>query len=643
MIKLIFIFFCLPYLSILGNANKSSEANLPSTPVNIKGIGYEKHIDIIWDENTETDLAGYKVYRKTFDKYIFYTNIPKEKNYLSLNIGVEGITNKFKISAYNNLGEESILSDSIVITTHEMTDEEFLDMTQRATFRYFWNYAHPISGLTRERLGSEDIVTIGGSGFGIMAIIVGIEREFIPRINGVERILKILNFLIDKADKFHGAFPHWLNGATGKVIPFSQYDDGGDLVETSFLIQGLLSARQYFNENNSEEEQIRNQITQIWENVEWDWYKRSTYSTFLYWHWSPTYEWQINFKLIGYNETMITYLLAIASPTHFVSKDFYYKGWSSSTNYFHNQSYYNYKLWVGDAYGGPLFFAHYSFLGFDPRNLRDKYCNYFLNNKHHTLINREYCISNPQNHIGYDEVTWGLTASDNPWGYSAHEPYSNDNGTIAPTAAISSIPYTPDESIAALKNFYRKYYNNLWGEYGFKDAFNLDQNWFANSYIAIDQGPIIIMIENYRSGLLWKNFMANPEIKPMLDSVGFVTDTLTSIKNSLIISDKLKLFQNYPNPFNPTTKIKYEIPYPLDRGVKSGTLRNGRQESNVKLVVYDILGRVVKTLVNESQQPGQYEVEFDASSVSQQISSGIYFYKIDSDSFTEIKKMVLVR
>ena len=600
----------------------------PATPANVVGNGYEKHVDVDWFNNSEPDLAGYKVYRKVSGQFIFYTNVPKEKSYISLNIGVTGITNEFKVSAYDDSGNESPLSDSVVTTTHDMTDEEFLDMVQRTTFRYFWDYAHPVSGLTRERLGSGETVTIGGSGFGVMALLVGVERGYISREQCVERMLTILNFLNTQADRFHGAFSHWLNGTTGDVIPFSQYDDGGDLVETSFMIQGLLTARQYFDQSTTEEIEVRNLITQIWETVEWDWYRRSSFSNYLYWHWSPNYGWQMNFKLIGYNETMITYLLAIASPSHSVPANLYYDGWASSTGYFINQTYYGYKLWVGDPYGGPLFFAHYSFLGFDPRNKKDIYCNYFLNNENHTLINRAYCVANPQGHTGYGSDCWGLTASDDPWGYLAHEPYSNDNGTIAPTAALSSMPYTPTESLSALKNFYRTYYSNLWGEYGFKDAFNLDVNWFANSYLAIDQGPIIDMIENYRSGLLWEKFMANPEIQPMLDSIGFVPDTITSVNDENLVVDDFELFQNYPNPFNPTTKISWQSPV----------------SSWQTLKIFDALGNEVATLVDEFLPAGNYEVDFISHSrESGNLPSGIYFYRLSAGNFVETKKMVLMK
>jgi hypothetical protein len=613
-------------------ANTTSPAVLdtipPATPANVVGSGCEKHVDIDWYNNSEPDLAGYKVYRKVGNQFVFYTTVPEEKSYLSLNIGTIGITNTFKVSAYDDLGNESPLSDSVVTTTHDMTDEEFLDMVQRATFRYFWDYAHPISGLIRERFGSGETVTIGGSGFGVMALLVGIERDYISREEGIQRMLTILNFLNTQADRFHGAFPHWMNGTTGAVIPFSQYDDGGDLVETSFMIQGLLTARQYFDQSTTEEIEIRNLITQIWETVEWSWYRRTSFSNYLYWHWSPNYGWQMNFKLIGYNETMITYLLAIASPTYSVPASLYYDGWASSTNYFINQTYYGYKLWVGDPYGGPLFFAHYSFLGFDARYIRDNYCNYFLNNRNHTLINRAYCIANPQGHTGYGPDTWGLTASDDPWGYLAHEPYATDNGTITPTAALSSMPYTPTESISALKNFYRTYYSNLWGEYGFKDAFNLDVNWFANSYLAIDQGPIIDMIENHRSNLLWNNFMANSEIPAMLDSIGFVPDSTVDVKDDKIIIDDFKIIGNYPNPFNPSTTIVFTIP----------------KTEKVVINVYNVLGEEIIKLADREFTAGKNEIAWNGLDKNgSSVNSGIYFYTIKLEEQIQTGKMVLLK
>lgn len=382
-------------------------------------------------------------------------------------------------------------------------DEDLLNLVQEKTFGYFWDYAHPVSGLARERLGSGDTVTSGGSGFGIMALPVGIERGFITREEGAARLRTILTFLSEKAERFHGAYPHWLNGATGKAIPFSEKDDGGDLVETSYLMQGLLTAAVYF--DRPEEEDIRSGIDALWRSVEWDWYTHG--KQVLYWHWSPNYDWAMNMPIRGWNEALITYVLAAASPTHPISRSVYDEGWASGGK-------------MSPSVDGPLFFAHYSFLGLDPRDLKDAYADYWAQNVAHARYNYDYCVRNPGHHAGYGAQCWGLTASDIPSGYSASSP-SNDTGVIAPTAALGSFPYTPEESMAALHTFYYIYGDRLWGPYGFWDAFSLDAAWFASSYIAIDEGPILLMIENYRSGLLWALLMQNPDIQRGLTALGF--------------------------------------------------------------------------------------------------------------------------
>ena len=401
-----------------------------------------------------------------------------------------------------------------------ISDEELLTLIQEKTFKYFWDYAHPVSGLSRERLNSGNIVTSGGSGFGIMTIPVGIERGFITREEGAERMLTIATFLDEKAERFHGAYSHWLDGTTGKAIAFSAKDDGADLVETGFLIEGLLTVQQYFNKDNATESAIRQKITKIWEEVEWDWFLRSSNS--LYWHWSPKHEWAMNMKITGWNEALIIYVLAASSPTHPISKEVYDQGWARNGGMKNGKKYYDITLPLGTSgdKGGPLFFAHYSFLGLDPRNLEDQYANYWEQNTAHAKINHAYCVANPKKHYGYSDECWGLTASDIPNGYTANSP-GNDNGTIAPTAALASFPYTPEESMKAMRYFYYALGDKLFGEYGFHDAFNLSQRWFASSYIAIDQGPIVVMIENYRTGLLWENFMKNEDVKRGLDKLGF--------------------------------------------------------------------------------------------------------------------------
>lgn len=404
-----------------------------------------------------------------------------------------------------------------------LSDTALLELVQKQTFRYFWEFGHPVSGMARERSNiafdyGNEVVTTGGTGFGIMAMIVASERQWQPRDSVAARMLKMVKFL-SKADNYHGVFPHWLNGATGKTIPFSRKDDGGDLVETSFLFQGLLTARQYFDADNEVEKEIRNRITWIWEEVEWDWYTREGRDQ-LYWHWSPNNGWAMNFELRGYNEALITYVLAASAPRYPIPAQVYHRCWAQSSHFKNGQEFYGVKLPLGFDYGGPLFFAHYSFLGLDPRNLKDNYANYWEQNVNHTLINHNHCVANPGKFKGYGANSWGLTASDTYNGYNAHSP-SNDFGTITPTAALSSFPYTPKESMKALRHFYDDLGDQLWSEYGFIDAFNESQNWYAKSHLAIDQGPIIVMIENYRTGLLWNLFMKDPQIKNGLKKLGF--------------------------------------------------------------------------------------------------------------------------
>lgn len=399
-------------------------------------------------------------------------------------------------------------------------DDSLLTLVQKQTLSYFLDYAHQSSGMARERFGSGDVVTTGGTGFGLMATLIGIERNFISRQQGFDHIGRIVEFL-RAADKFHGAFPHWMNGSTGQVYPFSLKDNGGDLVETAFLMQGLLAVREYFKEGSDTEKALCDTITTLWENVEWSWYRNNNQNR-LFWHWSPVYNWEINMTVSGWNEALIVYVLAASSPTHPITREVYDEGWARKGAYpmINGDTFYNIRLPLGEDYGGPLFFAHYSFLGLDPRKLSDQYASYWEQNVAHSRINYRYCVENPRSRRGYGSQCWGLTASDIPNGYSASSPL-NDLGVIAPTAAISSMPYTPSESMRALKFFYYILGDRLWGEYGFKDAFSLTSLWFADSYLAIDQGPIVCMIENYRSGFLWELFMRSEDIRKGLTTLGF--------------------------------------------------------------------------------------------------------------------------
>jgi len=406
-----------------------------------------------------------------------------------------------------------------------VTDDQLLTIVQQQTFKYFWDFGHPTSGLARERNTSGDVVTTGGSGFGIMAIVVGVSRQFISRADGLTRMQTIVAFLKNNAQTFHGAFPHWLNGVTGAVVPFSTEDDGADLVETSYLMEGLLTARQYFNGTSAAETQLRTDINTLWNNVEWDWFRQNNQNT-LFWHWSTDYGWSTNQQVNGWDEALITYVLAASSTTHSVPKVVYDNGWAGNGSMKNGNTYYGVKLPLGPAEGGPLFFAHYSFMGINPNSLTDAYASYDMQNQAHAMINYNYCVANPNNNIGYSADCWGLTASDiENGGYNASSPTS-DVGVIAPTAAIASLPYTPTQSLQALRFFYYKLGDKAWGQYGFYDSFDLNDAWFASSDLAIDEGPIINMIENYRTGLLWNLFMSCPEVQTGMKNLGFTSPNL---------------------------------------------------------------------------------------------------------------------
>ncbi|HEV7713973.1 MAG TPA: glucoamylase family protein [Steroidobacteraceae bacterium] len=403
-----------------------------------------------------------------------------------------------------------------------------LESVQRQTFRFFWEGAHPDSGLTLDRRFAKDGVaddrcTIGGSGFGIMAIIVAVERGWVTRAAALERLSKMLRVVAD-ARCYHGAFPHFMDGRTGATIPFGHKDDGGDLVETSFFVMGMLCARQYFSGESQAEAQLRGVINYLWNDVEWEWYTQGGRSQ-LYWHWSPNNGWVLGHEIRGWNECLITYVLAASATRYSIDAQAYDRGYAGGRNFLNGKAYYDIELPLGVPTGGPLFFAHYSFCGLDPRGLKDRYADYWEQNVRHVGINRAHCVANPHGHKGYGASCWGLTASDDPDGYSAHAP-DNDNGTISPTAALASLPYAPTEVMQVLRHFLVKHGEKAWGRYGFVDAFCESRNWYAETFLAIDQGPIVIMMENFRSGLLWKLFMSVPEVQAGLRKLDFTSPHL---------------------------------------------------------------------------------------------------------------------
>ena len=494
-------------------------------PTQLKADNYPGHVELNWNNSpgfTYTILRSFDVPSKFIEiaetnqgQYFDFLGKTEKTNTVYYRIVPKGLS----------LKDQKNITSEIVVERKKMRDEDLLDMTQRYTTRYFFDFAEPTTGMARERSNdvNGDIVTTGGTGFGIMSLIAAIERKYITPAQGLETVGKIVSFL-EKTELFHGAWAHWYDANTLKAFSFSKFDDGGDLVETAFLVQGLLTAREYFKKGEATERILANRITQLWQTVEWDWYTQGTDS--LYWHWSKNYGWKMNHRIKGFDETLITYILAASSPTYPIKASVYESCYKKSTYYFNGKSYYGIKLDLGMEYGGPLFFTHYSFLGLNPTGLRDNYTNYFDRNRAHVLIHRAYAIENPKKQTGYGPDLWGFTSSDDPKvGYTSHHPGTDDeNGTVSPTAAISSIVYSPKESMQVLKYLYFEKGKQVFGKYGFYDAYNpgmVEGQQVVRSYLAIDQGPIAVMIENYRSALLWNLFMNNPEIQKGLNILGF--------------------------------------------------------------------------------------------------------------------------
>jgi exo beta-1,2-glucooligosaccharide sophorohydrolase (non-reducing end) len=538
-----------------GARQLESSSSLPA-PRNLSVKGYERHVALHW-QVPDSPSEG-------FERYIIYRS-EDGRNFQPVGMQVRGITRYtdfvglggkmfyYRVTAsdvhYRESPPSEVVSAATRTADRPFTDDELLTMLQEEAFLYYWEGAHPDSGTSVENIpGDERIVATGASGFGIMALIVGVERGFISREQGLERLLKIVTFL-EKARRYHGVWSHFMDGHTGETLPvFDMVDDGGDLVETAFLMEGLLTARQYFanhrghekdansGHNDSKGAELFSRITKLWEEVEWDWYKKNPQADALFWHWSPDFAWHISNRLTGFNEAMIVYLLAMASPTHAVSPELYYTGWANQKRaaigsyiddprpgprYTNGKTYFGIKLDVGWGTGGPLFFTHYSYMGFDPHAATDRFTNYFKNNRNIASINRAYCIANPKHFEGYSAESWGLTASDGPDGYNPSAPdKEDDHGIMTPTGALSSFPYTPEASMAALKHFYRDEGSWLWGIYGPRDAFDAHEHWVSPIYMGLNQAPIAVMIENYRTGVIWKWFMSNPEIAPMLAQAG---------------------------------------------------------------------------------------------------------------------------
>jgi hypothetical protein len=409
----------------------------------------------------------------------------------------------------------------------ELNDAALRDRVAQATATYFTDWSHPSSGMARERCAGafgydvEDTVTTGGTGFGLLAQVVSVERGWRRRRDTLDRLERLLGFL-EGADRFDGVFAHFYSGSTGRVLAFMPGDDGGDLVETAFLMTGLLTAAEYF----ADAPELGRRIEALFAAVNWAAHVRGDGAVM--WHRHPGRDWPDNaLPIRGWNEAMPVFVLGAGAPEHPLPTGCYHRSWATAPSFRNGREYCGIALPLGPEWGGPLFLSQYPFLGLDPRGLRDAYADYGTQARAHALVNRAHCVANPWGWAGYGPDCWGLTASDDPAGYAAHSP-TNDTGVITPTAALSSFPFVPEEAMRALRHFHDGLGARIWGEAGFVDAFSLQHDWVAQSRLAIDQGPIVAALENHRSGLIWRLFMARPEVRRGLVTLGFSSPYLAT-------------------------------------------------------------------------------------------------------------------
>jgi hypothetical protein len=502
------------------------------------------------------------------------------------------------------------------LPAHALTTEELLDELQERAFDYFWNEASTDNGLVKDRTASWSPLKMAATGFGMSAICIGIDHGWVTREAGRERILTALHTLWEGPQGpepagnigYKGLFYHFVDPVT--VDRTWDCDLSG--IDTALLFAGIIDAREYFSTTDPRDVELRALADSITRRADWT-FVFDGYALMLAWTpengLSPV-------RWLGYNEAMIMYLLAIGSPTHPIP-DYAWQTWVSGYRWrtYYGQSHVNFP---------PLFGHQYSHCWVDFRGIQDDYMrtkgiDYFENSRRATLAARSYCIENPFGWTGYGENIWGLTASDDPdYGYIAHgaPPAQHDNGTITPTAAASSIAFAPEVVIPALHAMYDEYGARLWSTYGFKDAFNPTQDWYATDYIGIDQGPIILMIENYRNGSVWNRVMQNEDIQRGLALAGF-QPTVGAPRPSRVATS---LYQNTPNPFGGSTRISYRL----------------ARESEVSLTLFDVSGRRVRVLVDETQPAGLHEVSLRMDG----LAPGVYSYRLEAAGSRQQRKCV---
>jgi hypothetical protein len=419
-----------------------------------------------------------------------------------------------------------------------------LDDLKRRTFNYFWVEADPVTGLIEDRVPNRQFSSIAATGFGLSAYIIGVENGYVSRAEAAEKVLRLLRFLWNAPQDsamsgiagYKGYYYHFLDMRTGH-----RYKDVElSTIDTGLLMAGILSVMEYFNGDEVVEEEIRSLADALFLRVEWDFFLNGTPALSMGWFPDRGF---LDAEWVGYNEAMVMLVMALGSPTHPIPEICWEK-WTATYDW---GGYYGYE----HVNFGPLFGHHYSHMYLDFRGIYDDYMmekgiDYFENSRRATYGNRAYCLDNPLGFKDYSDTIWGLTACDGPGylekmidgrmvtfeGYSARGAalvHARDDGTLAPTAAGGSIPFAPEICLPALRAMYNRYGDKLYGEYGFLDSFNPtftfgqgnEEGWFDVDYLGIDQGAILIMLENYQSGLIWDLMKKNKYIRTGLGNAGF--------------------------------------------------------------------------------------------------------------------------
>ena len=514
--------FISPFLPLIGK-------ELP-VPYGLEALSKQWRVDLYWTEDpvwTANKLYFYEVQKGSAIEGPYQPLHEGVQKFPAISdfMGKESSDCFYRVRTVEVLSEKDMTpvsfsswSQPVIGKALELNLDTLLTEIQEASFRYFYNFSHPVSGLPREGAHGwwKDCASAGSTGMAFFNFVVGIERGFITREQGVDRVLKMLRFLDQKTEKFRGAFPHWIDGTEGYAHVFSEFDDGADLVETAFIAEGLLLAREYFEKESFKEAAIREISDRLWKGIDWECFVHEINpgQRALLWHWSPKHEWKMNLPIQGFNECVIAYVLGIGSPTHPIDPEVYWEGWEKKgDNYGKNFEVLGVQMDLAFGFGSPLFLTHYSYMGLNPKAVTYKGTDYHDIFSRMCLAQKRYMPTRANEFKGYDGDLWGLTASLSPDGYKVHGPGHDDNGTITPTASLSSFPYLPESCESALIEMFVKYGEKLWGPYGFYDAFNPTRDWVGENFIGIDVGPIAPMIENYRTGLCWKYFMKAPEIQ----------------------------------------------------------------------------------------------------------------------------------